>query len=83
MCIRGYFEMRKIIQISVVSPGSILGLVALCDDGTVWSYHFVKNRLTWEMLPDIPQAQKGQLKEASGSGWSDGQRLNVCREPRH
>lgn len=42
--------LRKIVS---VIENRMLGLVALCDDGTVWS---MPSGRKWQKLPDIPQA---------------------------
>ena len=58
--------MRKIVQIAVqasseemLSDGRTLkihaGLMAMCDDGTVWFRRSAADE--WNRLPDIPQDQ--------------------------
>ena len=43
--------MRKIVQISTWTLGeTCIGVVALCDDGTLWDWTD-----TWKRIPDIPQ----------------------------
>lgn len=50
---------RKIIQlVPAVSMGfwrSAAGVIALCDDGTVWGLDLGKKDAEWERAPLIPQ----------------------------
>ena len=52
---------RKIIQItSMAAPGTdqhpiFINVVALCDDGSVWSGEWSCGQFTWTRLLDIPE----------------------------
>jgi hypothetical protein len=50
-------EPRKIIQTSVIqdTDNTICTLVALCNDGTVWTYAF--DFRPWQQQPAIPQPE--------------------------
>lgn len=59
--------MRKIMQIAVAVSGS---LVALCDDGSVWSFAEVVSHgdgPKWHLWPPIPQDQP-QAKDSAMLG---------------
>lgn len=50
--------MRKIIQVAVESdPGTKGDVIALCNDGTLWSFNYINHlgRSGWKLLPPIPQ----------------------------
>ena len=43
---------RKVIQIDTALTDKLVLVVALCDDGTMWSRD---NRTDWKQLPPVPQ----------------------------
>jgi len=45
--------MRKIIQIQVLLTTMGTRVVALCNDGTVWTCDVIDNK--WVQLPEIPK----------------------------
>ncbi len=51
---------RKIIQISTTSENehSYEKVVALCDDGTLWSLATARYASEWERIEDIPQDEE-------------------------
>lgn len=55
--------MRKIIQItSMAAPACnhhpiFMNVIALCDDGTVWSGEWSFGEFTWTIVPKIPGAE--------------------------
>lgn len=52
---------RKIVQLVAPKSGGEtlnVGLVALCDDGTVWGAYAGLMGVTWAPLPPIPQPEE-------------------------
>lgn len=51
--------MRKPIQIAMTSPeigeSWVDTIVALCDDGTIWTYQHGSEPSVWLQLPSVPQ----------------------------